>query len=72
MVLRLSTGDVTLGVIGTSGTTSIVGRLLDRSLSLWAKSVGVVAGNPGTLRGTGACMTGGGVGARWWIVRVRT
>ena len=68
MVLWLSTGDATLGVMGTFGTSSIVGRLLDLSLftalfvALGAISMGVVAGNPGTLRGTGACVTGGGVG----------
>ena len=36
----LNTGDVTLGIMGTSGTSSVVGRLLDpslvsHSLSLW-------------------------------------
>jgi len=66
----LCTGDATVGVMGTSATSSIVGCLRDRSLftalfaALGAISVGVVAGNPGTLRGTGACMTGGGVGDR--------
>ena len=55
--------------MGTSGTASIVDRLLDLSLftalfaALGAISVGVVAGNPVTLRGTGACMIGGGDGA---------
>ena len=63
-------GDATIGVMGTSATSSMDGRLLDLSLftalfaSLGAKSVGVVAVNPGALRGTGACMTGGGVGDR--------
>jgi len=67
MVIWVSTGDATLGIMGTSGTSSI-GRLLDLSLftalfvALGAISVGVVVGNPGTLRGIGACMTGGGVG----------
>ena len=70
MVLWQSTGDATLGVMGTSGTSSIVGRLTDPSLfanlfvALGAVTLGVIAGNPGTLRGTGAWMTGGGVGAR--------
>jgi len=84
MVLWLSTGDASLGVMGTSGTASIVGYLLDLSLftilfvALGAISVGVVAGNPGTLRGTGACITGGvgaltgDVIADGWIVRVKT
>ena len=63
-------GDATLGVMGTSATSSIDGRLLDLSLfpalfaALGALSVGVVAVNPGALRGTGAWMTGGGVGDR--------
>ena len=63
-------GDATLGVMGTSTTSSIDGRLLNLSLfpalfaALGALSVGVVAVNPGALRGTGACMTVGGVGER--------
>ena len=57
-------GDATVGVMGTSATSSIDGRLLDRSLftalfsALGTISVGVVAVNPGALRGTGACMIG--------------
>ena len=56
--------------VPTSATSSIGGGLLDRSLltalfaALGAISVDVVAVNPGALRGTGACMTGGGVGDR--------
>ena len=63
-------GDATLGVMGTSATSSMVGRLVDLSLlsvlfaALGAISVGVVTVHPGALRGTGACMTGGGVGNR--------
>ena len=66
----LCIGDATVGVMGTSATSSFDGGLLDLSLftvlfaALGAISVGVVAGNPGALRGTGACMTGGGVGGR--------
>ena len=61
-------GDATIGVIGTSATSSMDGRLLDLSLftalfaALGALSAGVVAVTPGALRGTGACITGGGVG----------
>ena len=60
--------DATVDVMGTSATSSIGGGFLDRSLwtalfaALGAVSVGVVVVNPGALRGTGACMTGGGVG----------
>ena len=63
-------GDATIGVMGTSVTSSIDGRLVDPSLfgalfaALGALSAGVVAVTPGALRGTGACMTGGGVGGR--------
>ena len=75
MVLWRSTGDATLGVMGTSGTASVVGRRLDLSLFthslslLGAISVGVAAANPDTLRGTGACMTGSRVGARTDVLR---
>jgi hypothetical protein len=62
-------GDATVGVMGTSATSSMDGRLLGLSLftALFAAlgiSVGDVAVNAGALRGTGACMTGGGVGDR--------
>jgi len=59
-------GDATIGVMGTS-VISMDSRLLDLSLftalfaALGAISVGVVVMNPGALRGTGACMTGGGL-----------
>jgi len=62
IVLRLSTGNATLGVMGISGTASVVGHFLDLSLFTTLFVVlGAEAGNPGTLRGTRACMTGGGV-----------
>jgi len=56
--------------MGTSGTSSIAGRLLDLSLlmtlfvALCAVSLGVVTGNPGTLLGMRAWTTGGELGAR--------
>ena len=66
----LCIGDATVGVMGTSATSSCDGSLLDLSLltvlfaALGAIFVGVVPVNPGALRGIGACMTGVGVGGR--------
>ena len=68
-------GDATVGVMGISATSSMDGRQLDLSLftallSHWVPYLWVsLSVNPGALRATGACMTGGRVGDRTGVNR---
>jgi len=70
IVRCISTGDEVTGVMGTTGTTSVVftgtAPLVGTAfnVALGPESIGAVTMKPGALRGVGTAIAGGCVGAR--------